>query len=37
MPSLHYANEIQKRAARLGFDWENARDILAKVKKNLMS
>lgn len=33
MPSLHYANEIQKRAARLGFDWENARDILAKVKE----
>ncbi len=33
MPSLHYADEIQKRAARLGFDWENTKDVFFKVKE----
>jgi len=31
LPSLHYANEIQNRASRLGFDWENAKDVFDKI------
>lgn len=35
MPSLHYANEIQSRAARFGFDWEKSKDILDKIKEEI--
>ena len=31
MPALTRAVKLQKRAARVGFDWAQARDILAKV------
>jgi len=36
MPSLHYAFEIQNRASRLGFDWENAIDVFGKIKEELI-
>ncbi len=35
MPSLHYANEIQSRAARFGFDWEKSKDVVDKVKEEV--
>jgi tetrapyrrole methylase family protein / MazG family protein len=35
MPSLHYANEIQSRAARFGFDWEKSKDVLDKIKEEI--
>jgi tetrapyrrole methylase family protein/MazG family protein len=31
MPSLAYSQEIQARAARLGFDWEEDRDVIEKI------
>jgi tetrapyrrole methylase family protein/MazG family protein len=35
LPSLHYAYEIQNRASRLGFDWENTGDIFNKMEEEL--
>jgi tetrapyrrole methylase family protein / MazG family protein len=35
LPSLHYANEIQSRAARFGFDWERSNDVLDKIKEEI--
>ncbi len=35
LPSLHYANEIQSRAARYGFDWEKSDDVLDKIKEEI--
>ena len=35
LPSLHYANEIQSRAARFGFDWEKTNDVLDKIKEEI--
>ncbi|MCL5073930.1 MAG: nucleoside triphosphate pyrophosphohydrolase [Actinobacteria bacterium] len=35
LPSLHYANEIQLRAARFGFDWEKSNDVLDKIKEEI--
>ncbi len=31
MPSLSYSESMQRRAARVGFDWEKTEDILDKV------
>lgn len=31
LPALSRAMKLQKRAARVGFDWENWRDVLAKL------
>ncbi len=31
LPGLHYAYEIQRRAARLGFDWDDARQVFEKI------
>lgn len=31
MPALGYAYEIQRRVARVGFDWEDAKDIIDKL------
>lgn len=31
LPGLTRAVKLQKRAARVGFDWENPRDVLAKI------
>jgi tetrapyrrole methylase family protein/MazG family protein len=35
LPSLHYANEIQSRASRFGFDWEKSNDVLDKIKEEI--
>jgi tetrapyrrole methylase family protein/MazG family protein len=33
LPALMQAGEIQKRAAKVGFDWTEIRDVLAKVRE----
>jgi len=33
LPSLHYAFEIQNRASRLGFDWDNMDGIFDKIRE----
>ncbi len=35
MPALQYAAKIQKRAARIGFDWQEALPVVAKVREEL--
>lgn len=35
LPALHKAHQVQKRAARVGFDWSEARGILAKIEEEL--
>jgi len=35
LPSLHYANEIQSRASRFGFDWEKSSGVLDKIKEEI--
>jgi tetrapyrrole methylase family protein/MazG family protein len=35
LPALMKAQEIQKKAARVGFDWKNLDDVLAKVEEEL--
>ena len=35
LPSLHFAWEIQNRASRLGFDWDDAIDVFNKMKEEL--
>ena len=35
MPALAYAQEMQERAARVGFDWEDLRGVLDKVSEEL--
>ncbi len=35
LPALTRANKIQKRCAKVGFDWDNPRDVLAKVEEEL--
>ncbi len=35
MPSLMRAQRIGEKASRAGFDWENASDVLSKVKEEL--
>ncbi len=35
LPSLHYAYEIQNRASRLNFDWEEAIGIFDKINEEL--
>jgi len=35
LPALLRAVKLQKRAARVGFDWSEARDILAKLREEL--
>ena len=35
LPALHKAQRVQGRAARVGFDWTNVRDVLAKVEEEL--
>jgi tetrapyrrole methylase family protein/MazG family protein len=33
LPALAYAQEMQERAASLGYDWPSAQDVLAKVEE----
>jgi MazG family protein len=35
LPALHRAQRVQGRAARVGFDWDNVADVLAKVEEEL--
>ncbi|MDA1188532.1 MAG: hypothetical protein O2854_02460 [Chloroflexi bacterium] len=35
MPALGYAQAVQIRAARLGFDWEDAKDVIDKVSEEV--
>jgi tetrapyrrole methylase family protein / MazG family protein len=34
-PALNQAYDIQEKAAQVGFDWDNVKDILAKVEEEL--
>ena len=35
MPALTYAQSVQERAARAGFDWDDVRGVLEKVGEEL--
>ena len=35
MPALQYAAKVQKRAAKIGFDWAEAAPVLAKIREEL--
>jgi MazG family protein len=35
LPAMKQAEKLQKRAARVGFDWTEARDVVGKVREEL--
>lgn len=35
LPALTYADKIQKRAAEVGFDWENAEQVFEKIHEEI--
>jgi tetrapyrrole methylase family protein/MazG family protein len=35
MPAIHRASKIQNRAAKVGFDWSEAREVIPKVREEL--
>ena len=35
LPALHKAQQVQKKAARVGFDWSAIHDVMAKVDEEL--
>ncbi len=35
LPAMKLAEKLQKRASRVGFDWTEARDVLAKIREEL--
>ncbi len=35
LPALHKAQQVQSRAARVGFDWKETADVLAKIEEEL--
>jgi MazG family protein len=35
LPALKYAQKQQQRAARVGFDWDNASDVITKMREEL--
>ena len=35
MPALQRASKVQNRAAKAGFDWEKAKDVLPKIQEEL--
>jgi len=35
LPSLQKAHQVQKRAARAGFDWENINDVFEKLREEI--
>lgn len=35
LPALMQAQEIQKKAARVGFDWPNIKPVIAKIKEEI--
>jgi len=36
LPALHKAQQVQSRAARVGFDWRETKDVLAKIEEELV-
>jgi tetrapyrrole methylase family protein/MazG family protein len=36
LPALHKAQQIQKRAARVGFDWETAHQVMDKIEEEVL-
>jgi ATP diphosphatase len=36
VPALMRAEKVQKRAARVGFDWRNADEVMAKIEEELL-
>lgn len=36
LPALHYAYEIQNRASRLGFDWDDPAEVYEKIMEEMM-
>lgn len=36
MPGLIYAQRMQEKAASVGFDWEDMKDVIAKVEEELL-
>ncbi len=35
LPAMTLANKIQKKVAKVGFDWENSQQVIAKVEEEL--
>lgn len=35
LPALHKAQQVQLRAARVGFDWQESKDVLNKIEEEL--
>lgn len=35
LPALHKAHHIQKKVARIGFDWDQVHDVIAKIDEEL--
>lgn len=35
LPALHKAQQVQSRASRVGFDWHETKDVLAKIEEEL--
>lgn len=35
LPAMIRAEKLQKRAARVGFDWHHSKDVIAKIKEEL--
>jgi len=35
LPALHRADQVQRKAARVGFDWDEVHDVIAKVDEEL--
>jgi tetrapyrrole methylase family protein/MazG family protein len=35
LPALHFSYEVQNRASRLGFDWDNLEDVYKKIVEEL--
>ena len=36
LPSLTRAKKLQKRAARVGFDWPSSREVMAKIQEEIL-
>jgi len=35
MPAIHRASKVQNRAAKVGFDWTDARDVVPKLREEI--
>jgi len=36
LPALQYAQQLQERAARVGFDWDKKEDLIPKLKEEIL-